>query len=343
MNVYIANFGSKNWAWPECLRRGAIAMMDDTRVHPFWQRGDKDGYIETAMRVLRTKKGQPPTKQLASRWYNVNTILHETSGDIWIHREKDELWWTTSTSAKPESYIRDDPEPNTEGARIYVYYKPCNAWSHRDKKGKLLLWSEIHPRARQFLFTEQTFQRPEKNNALYAKALIEGAELGKWYILPKWQEVAKNARGWAEERRSPEEIAEQDRKHQTAERMAQTAARMIKTAQQTALQSCQEVISVTKDKRFLFPTDAAAQEYALDLMKKQEGRCALTGLKMLLDGEPGDDQCRYSLDRIDSSKHYEPGNLQVVCKFANKWKGAMANEEFRRLVSLVRSSVADPV
>jgi hypothetical protein len=64
---------------------------------------------------------------------------------------------------------------------------------------------------------------------------------------------------------------------------------------------------------------------------------------MLLDEEQGDDQLRYSLDRIDSSRHYEPGNLQVVCKFINKWKGAMANEEFKRLVSLVRSSEADPV
>ena len=71
-------------------------------------------------------------------------------------------------------------------------------------------------------------------------------------------------------------------------------------------------------------------------MKKQEGRCALTGLKMLLDDEPGDDQCRYSLDRMDSSLHYEPGNLQVVCKFVNKWKGAMANEEFKRLIELLR-------
>ena len=53
--------------------------------------------------------------------------------------------------------------------------------------------------------------------------------------------------------------------------------------------------------------------------------------------EPGDDQCRYSLDRIDSSKHYESGNLQEVCKFINKWKGAMANEDFRRLMELVRS------
>jgi len=132
---------------------------------------------------------------------------------------------------------------------------------------------------------------------------------------------------------SPAEIAAEN----AEARMRQTAGRMIKTAQQTAMQSGQELLSVTKDKRFLFPSDAAAQEYALELMKKQEGRCALTGLKMLLDDEPGDDQLRCSLDRIDSSRHYEPGNLQVVCKFINMWKCAMENEEFKRLIDLVRT------
>jgi hypothetical protein len=33
MKVYIANFGSGDWAWPECLARNAIAVMDDERVH----------------------------------------------------------------------------------------------------------------------------------------------------------------------------------------------------------------------------------------------------------------------------------------------------------------------
>jgi len=102
------------------------------------------------------------------------------------------------------------------------------------------------------------------------------------------------------------------------------------------MQCGQELLSVTKDKQFRFSSDTAAQEYAIGLMKQQEGRCALTGLKLLMDGEPGDDQLRYSLDRIDSSKHYESGNLQVVCKFINMWKCAMDNEEFKRLLALLR-------
>jgi hypothetical protein len=63
---------------------------------------------------------------------------------------------------------------------------------------------------------------------------------------------------------------------------------MVCTAQETVKQSGKEAIRVTKDKEFIFPSNAAAREYAVDLMKKQEGRCALTGLKLLLDEKTGD-------------------------------------------------------
>jgi hypothetical protein len=59
---------------------------------------------------------------------------------------------------------------------------------------------------------------------------------------------------------------------------------------------------------------------------------------MILDFVDGDRELRCSLDRIDSSKHYEQGNLQAVCKFANRWKGASENEDFKRLIEVVRKS-----
>lgn len=330
MNVYIGNFGSGNWAWRECLERHAIAVMDDMRVHPYWQRGDKDGYIKSAMQVLHTRKGQPPTRNTASYWYNVTTILHETSGDLWLHRDQDRLWWTVSTGEKPEMLVIDAPDMLPLKVKTAVYYKRCQLWSQHDKMGQPLLWENIHPKACDFLSSEGkgTFQQLRGDNPAYALALIEGADLSHWHKLPEWQTKAERSGKAAVWNLSQEAIL--------LMLMRETAARMVNTAQQTATESGQEVVSVTKDKQFLFPSSAAAQEYALDLMKKQEGRCALTGLKLLLDNESGDDQCRYSLDRIDSSRHYEPGNLQVVCKFVNQWKGAMENEEFKRLVAKIR-------
>jgi hypothetical protein len=36
------NFGVGNWVWNDCLQRQSIAVMDDVRVNPFWQRDDRE-------------------------------------------------------------------------------------------------------------------------------------------------------------------------------------------------------------------------------------------------------------------------------------------------------------
>ncbi len=332
MKVYVANFGSSNWAWRECLKRNIIATMDDVRVGEFWQRKDLEGYVRECLRLMKNRHGKPLVRGTVTHWYNQITWLHESNGDLWLHSDTERLWWTLSLPAPATSEERDEPDPSFGSQRINFYCKPCQPWSSKDKQGRELLWAALHSRAKGFLTNQGTFQPVLNQNAGYVKALVEGVDLRSWYNLPDWQTKAEKSGKGAVRTFSPAEIAQLQEEQQ----MQQTAARMIATAKQTALQSGQELLSVTKDKGFNFPSDAAAREYAVDLMKKQEGRCALTGLQMLLDEKAGDDQLRYSLDRIDSSQHYEPGNLQVVCKFINKWKGAMANEEFKRLLALLR-------
>ena len=73
-----------------------------------------------------------------------------------------------------------------------------------------------------------------------------------------------------------------------------------------------------------------------ELLTRQEERCALTGLRLQYQGAHNDKNLLPSLDRIDSSGHYDRGNLQVVCRFINFWKQASDNEEFKRLLMLVR-------
>ncbi|MEO1029657.1 MAG: hypothetical protein AAFX02_11450 [Pseudomonadota bacterium] len=75
------------------------------------------------------------------------------------------------------------------------------------------------------------------------------------------------------------------------------------------------------------------------LINQQGGRCALSGLELNI-GEGGDEQLRPSADRIDSHGHYESDNLQVVCKFINFWKGSQEDDEFQRLLALVRKDWA---
>lgn len=339
MNVYIGNFGSGNWAWPECLRRHAIATMNDSRTHFLWERDEREAYITESMRLLKTQKGVPPDRNLASRWFNLGNELRDTQGDLWIHHQKDQssqkdhLWWTISTDAPIVMEEGDDPDYLPEIVKTMIYYKPCLPWKNTDRKGRSLDWPGLHAKARDFLSTEATFQKLSPDYSLYAQALINGDDLSAWNNRPDWRAKVDKAGKGPVRGFTAEEIAEAN----AAERRRQTAERMVMTAKATVLQSGQEIIAVTKDKRFLFSSDRQATEYALELILKQKGQCALTGLQLLLDGDPGDDQLRYSLDRIDSSRHYERDNLQIVCKFANRWKGAMNNDEFKRLMLLLRA------
>ncbi|KQW42164.1 MULTISPECIES: hypothetical protein [unclassified Ensifer] len=71
-----------------------------------------------------------------------------------------------------------------------------------------------------------------------------------------------------------------------------------------------------------------------ELLDDTGHRCAITGLALQAEGP--DDQLRPSLDRIDSSGHYEAGNLQVVARFINFWKQSTPDAEFRRQLAMVR-------
>jgi len=324
MRIYISNFGKENWAWLDCLAHNTLAVMDDVRVHPYWLAKDQKGYVHEAKKYLKLSSGDAVISNVASRWYNVNTIFFETSGDIWIHRAKDELWWTTSLVGLPQGKIIDDPLPRNEDAKIYIYHKPCAPWSDRDKKGRPLKWEALHARAKEFLFTEGTVQQLSQDNAAYALALIEGSDLSSWHNRENWQARANRSM------RFPVTYADARKK---------TLARIIGTMLATVKQSGRTYIETTKNKEFRFNNALDFEIYLNKIFDNQEGICALTGLNMLLDEHQGEAELHFSLDRIDSSKHYEPGNLQFVCKFANRWKSASNNDDFIQLIQLVRQSL----
>ena len=87
MKTVICNFGLKNWAWQDCLQPGAIAVMDDVRVHAFFLTGDKQGGIPAAQKQLRAPGGPPVNRSVTSRWYGMNTLLLENDGDLWLHKD----------------------------------------------------------------------------------------------------------------------------------------------------------------------------------------------------------------------------------------------------------------
>ena len=73
-----------------------------------------------------------------------------------------------------------------------------------------------------------------------------------------------------------------------------------------------------------------------ELLEIQGDRCAITGISFQFQGAHEDTNMLPSLDRIDSNGHYEGTNVQLVCRFINFWKQAADDEEFRRLIMIVR-------
>lgn len=170
--------------------------MNDVDTQPFWERGDREGFVEYAIKNKRATSGKPVGRSTASRWYNLMTIISETSGDIWLHRAGDDLWWTESLDTKSIIALEPDPQPNAGFPDFYVCRKPCKPWRNTDANGRRLLWQSLHPKARYFLHTEATLQQLRGENPGYAMALIEGNDLAFWHDRPDWiAELKKSKNG----------------------------------------------------------------------------------------------------------------------------------------------------
>lgn len=322
--VFIANFGHENYLWPDCLKRGTIATFQDEDLQPFWLAGDRKGYIDHCIATKKTSSGITPIAPVAGRWFNLATELAATDGDVWIHREKDEIWWTISRPDEMDASLEPAHKPKYPDERVHVLRKPTTGWSNKNKKGTVLTWAALHPKAREFLFTEATFQQLRGDNPEYALALIEGDDLRGWHTRPDWKVKEDKAGKGAVHTFDAAEI--------TAKNLANTARATV------AGSNGQQVMRTMKNKDLRFAPTGEFEKYIEALLKDQEGRCAITGLEMQHFGREDDSQLLCSLDRIDSDDHYEPGNLQIVCRFVNRWKSNTKDDEFRRLIALVRST-----
>lgn len=70
--------------------------------------------------------------------------------------------------------------------------------------------------------------------------------------------------------------------------------------------------------------------YLRQLYQEQEGRCAISGIEMVIRGErcAADSPYSISLDRIDSDKGYVEGNVWLVCTGINLMKSRLSMNQF---------------
>ena len=104
----------------------------------------------------------------------------------------------------------------------------------------------------------------------------------------------------------------------------------------TVFNSNGQVVPRKVKEKELRMSDADLEKRIRELLEIQGDRCAITGLQFQFQGAHEDTNMLPSLDRIDSNGHYEAANVQLVCRFINFWKQAADDEEFRRLIMVVR-------
>jgi hypothetical protein len=101
-----------------------------------------------------------------------------------------------------------------------------------------------------------------------------------------------------------------------------------------------QIVERTVKNKELRMTSAELEKLIASLLDLQDNRCALAGIPFNFLGPDADKNLLPSADRLDSSGHYEAGNLQIVCQFINFWKSDSNNESFKRLLMLVRGMEA---
>lgn len=77
------------------------------------------------------------------------------------------------------------------------------------------------------------------------------------------------------------------------------------------------------------------EEYLLDLLNKQEGRCYYSGIK--LDSESL--HSNPSLDRIDSNKGYIKGNVCICSSVVNKAKSDLTIDQFKEMITNLYNNI----
>ena len=330
--VVVANFGLDNSLWPECRARGTIAIYEDEDLRRLYELGDEAGYKRLCLMSKYSASGAKASPQTASTWWNNNKRFEASQDEVWLHRDGNLLWWTVSQPGP----IIEDRRPSTglsvNSGFVHVFHKPALPWSCKGLNGRTLGWTSLHPKARSFLQKGQgTLGYLNEPNAQYAQALIRGESLEAWHDLADWRKKAEQT-GF-----SPVTFLDVD-VHNTEQKMEAAAARMVATAMATVAGANGQIVERSvKNKDCVFASPADFKAYVIQLLKDQGGRCALTGLELKWDDDPGDEEMQPSLDRIDSDGHYAQGNLQVVCKFANFWKSNQDNATFLRLIEKVRS------
>lgn len=319
--TYIAMTGDGNELWADCLERNLVALGYDKPYFDAWKAGDRDEFLRLEMRAAPKGSAETDVKGRATTWFNRATRIADSENDIWLHRAGNDLYWSVSTEAAPVFEEYD--------GKVMIA-KPVTPWSRRNRRTVALTWNSIHPKAKDYLTTQQAvFRVADPIMKEYIETLIDGDDLSRWHEAPEWKARLGADRGKT--------------LGNNVELSELVLTRMMMTIKETVRNAKgQQVLRTLKEKRLLCP-EMEMKAHLAKLMISQGGLCAITRLPLHVDGQDDlDYDMLASVDRIDGNGHYEPKNVQLVCRFVNFWKCSQENGKFVELLERVVASRLQP-
>lgn len=324
MKVFRINFGRDNYLWPDCRASRRLMMYDDVQV--FEARKERNFELARSLIDARVRRRPNYSNGVVTRYLNQFSEFESSAGDLWVHIDKEYLWWCVSEPGFAEGDHFEVREPSGEIFEAVKLWKQTkDGWSNKDQRGRELKAHAIHPTLSGTIIQMGTLSgvRGEIEEAI--NALVEGKTLERFYGLPRWVQDAKKY-GWVPQ----QDIPTVDRRWwQAINRMCDNAL--------GAVERSGKVSTATYKEKSIDLGRYELELHVKELLLAQLSRCAYTGMEMLDDSQTPD-YLRVSLDRIDSSVGYLKGNLHLVCRFLNQMKSDTPHEQFLEYLSLIRLS-----
>jgi len=324
--VYKMSLGKGARYREEALASGTLIFQSEMRLFDAVMGGDELA-IAAAGRLIRNStypQGDAKAGAVDVWARSIRTFTTLPRHTLVIHWETsmDRLQWGLSG----DHYEVIRTEANEFGQVGYIFHRPLiGGWRSNSIGGVPL--SNIHPEARSLAINQATINAVQTDTD-YFRALILDEPTLEWEVRKTWLEEAGRA-GWHAKPRADLHQAKR-RKRVTvdvidvADQFEADIARMAAMAVKTALNANGQIVLTTIKAKDIGFTRQELEDEIADLFRLQNGTCQLTGYTFRQ--QHPNPHLRPSLDRIDSSKGYVPGNLQVVARAANFYKSA--SDEF---------------
>ena len=322
-DIYKMSLGRSGRFREEAQEKGVLVFESEARFYDAVSSGD-GGRIRHAGSLVKADKylkGGAPDNAIDVWRRSVDTFNALPANALVLHWEADHdrLFWgiTIGEPARVREQVDDF------GQRAIVFHRSLQGGWRTTSVGGVPL-SNLHPKARDYAINQATLNRVQTHEG-YFRALLRDQGTENWEASAAWRTKAVEV-GWHAKKAelvldavhakvlTPLVVGIADHLYAEVERMAATA---FHTA---AYANGQTVETVVKEKVIHFATRWELEGEIIDLLRRQGSRCALTGYDFSRPTKNA--HLLPSLDRKDSARGYEVGNLQVVTRAANFYKSA---------------------